>query len=129
MAFQLKHQLERLPFTTNPDLADMNVLVRKDVTLRTLFDMQIGLATGEPEPMQKACRQFGEEVLMTWDVTDEEWKDIPADGKGFQMLPIQLAIAVINEWVEFASTAGEGPGPAQNGSSPLAAGLIGTEDQ
>jgi len=124
MTFQLKADIDYLEFKQRPELNEMLVRIRKDVTLKSFFQLQIGLSSGEAEQMQKACEIFGDEILADWDVTDEKGKAIPANAKGFQALPLQLAIAVMTAWTEQAASAGEAQGAPLDGSSLSAAELI-----
>ena len=64
MAFRLSPKTISLDFG-DVDLNAMGVEVFGDVSMETLFNLQIDLSSGEPLQMKEACLLFGESVLKS----------------------------------------------------------------
>ena len=129
MAYTIRRNLIDLEFPDNPDLNEMHVKVRSDVTLNTHFSLQTDMASGDPERMRKGISIFAGEVLSSWDITQDDGSVVPADDVGMGMLPIELATAIIARWGESVAKVGEESGRNRNGTSPSGADLIGTVSQ
>ncbi len=129
MAYTIRRNLINLEFPDNPNLNEMQVKVRSDVTLNTLFSLQTEMASGDPEKMREGIRVFASEVLSSWDITQDDGTILPADDVGMGMLPIELATAIISRWGESVAKVGEDSRLIQNGSSPSGADLIATVSQ
>lgn len=129
MAYTIRRNLINLEFPDNPNLNEMQVKVRSDVTLNTLFSLQTEMASGDPEKMREGIRVFAGEVLSSWDITQDDGTILPADDIGMGMLPIELATAIISRWGESVAKVGEDSRLTRNGSSPSGADLIATVSQ
>ena len=95
LAYPLRRNLIDLEIPDNPDLNEMHVKVRSDVTLNTLFSLQTDMASGDPERMRKGISIFAGEVLSSWDITQDDGSVGPANDVGMGVLPIELATAII----------------------------------
>ena len=115
MAFRLSPKTISLDFG-DVDLNAMGVEVFGDVSMETLFNLQIDLSSGEPLQMKEACLLFGESVLKSWDVQDDDGVDIPATGRGFLSLPMSLATAVMTAWTNAVGTVDPNLKTSPNGS-------------
>ena len=116
MAFALAALHQTLTFE-NPELDEMFVEVKSDVSLKTFFDLQLMMGTQDPQKMMEACILFGDMVLHGWSVT-RDGENISADGDGFMSLPMTLAMEIIKAWTDTVATAGEALSPSRNGGSP-----------
>ena len=129
MAFKLRSTNELLTFKAQPELDEMKIMVKSNVTLKVFFDLQVLLASQDAEKMQEGFESFATDVLQSWDVTDDDGTSIPTDSDGFGQLPFTLALAVLTAWVEQVSSSGEVSRLTRNGFSPSAAEAIGTVSQ
>ena len=82
---------------------------RLDVDLRTFLDLQqlAGGSDNDPDKLRGAFRMFGDEILDTWNLQDEDGTVLTPDAEGFLSLPPSLGTAILGAWSEAATTAGE----------------------
>tara|TARA_R110002020_G_scaffold165056_2_gene352276 strand:- start:4100 stop:4480 length:381 start_codon:yes stop_codon:yes gene_type:complete len=124
MGFKLSPDSQQLQFE-NEDLNEMKVQVDMDVPLSTFFDLQIWMASQEPQLVKDSFTLFGDKILMSWDIQDEDG-DIPADSSGFLSLPFSLATAIITAWTTQVGSPKKKLGSSLNGTSLSAVEPIGT---
>ena len=55
------------------------------------------------EDQEGMARLFGENVLMEWNLEDDDGKPIPANGDGMLAIPMALTNLVVQHWVEAVS--------------------------
>ena len=93
----------------DPDYAGMHIETRLDVDLRTFLDLQTlaGGADSDPDGLRAAFRMFGDEILETWNLHDEDGTELTADADGFLTLPPALGTAILGAWTAAATTPGE----------------------
>jgi hypothetical protein len=92
-----------------PEYEGIHIEARLDVDLRTFLDLQqlAGQSENNPEDLRDAFRMFGDQILDTWNLQDEDGTVLPADAEGFLCLPPALGTAILGAWSEAATTAGE----------------------
>jgi hypothetical protein len=106
----------------------LEVLVRLDFTLGQFFELQramrpIAEATDDPtspeaeESLRTAIRNFGDRVLVGWNLTRDTGDDVPATADGAEEVPLRLITAIFTVWSK-AVTAHMGVPP----DDPLPAG-------
>ena len=125
MGYKLGASEEQLDFSGKPSLDGLEVRVNGDVPLSTFFDLQIWLASGDAKLMRDAFILFGENILISWDLEDDDG-EVPADGIGMMALPLTLAMAILEGWTEQMGSAKKAPAASQNGISPSVEELIET---
>tara|TARA_R100000049_G_C1904112_1_gene53281 strand:- start:382 stop:753 length:372 start_codon:yes stop_codon:yes gene_type:complete len=93
----------------DPDYAGMHIETRLDVDLRTFLDLQTlaGGADADPDGLRAAFRMFGDEILETWNLQDEDGTELTADADGFLSLPPALGTAILGAWTAAATVPGE----------------------
>ena len=93
----------------DPDYEGMCIETRLDVDMRTFLDLQslAGGADSSPDDLRSAFSMFGDEILASWNLEDEDGRVLPADAEGFLSLPPGLATKVLGAWTEAATTPGE----------------------
>jgi len=93
----------------DPEYAGMHIETRLDVDLRTFLDLQTlaGGADADPDGLRAAFRMFGDEILETWNLHDEDGTELTADADGFLTLPPALGTAILGAWTSAATTSGE----------------------
>lgn len=55
---------------------------------------------GDDDDALTLNRQFGDEVLESWNLHDDEGKPIPADGEGFVSQPVDFLNLIVLKWGE-----------------------------
>ena len=93
----------------DPEYEGMHIEARLDIDLRTFLDLQSLAATIEdkPENLRAAFSMFGDEVLLSWNLQDEEGIVLSPDSAGFLTLPPALGTAILGAWSETVTTSGE----------------------
>jgi hypothetical protein len=92
-----------------PEYEGIRIEARLDVDLRTFLDLQqlASQSDNNPEDLRAAFSMFGDEILFSWNLQDEDGTVLPADAEGFLSLPPALATKVLGAWTEAATTPGE----------------------
>ena len=92
-----------------PEYEGIRIEARLDVDLRTFLDLQqlAGASDNNPEGLRAAFTMFGDQILDSWNLQDEDGTVLPADATGFLSLPPALGTAILGAWSEAATTAGE----------------------
>ena len=92
-----------------PEYSGVHIEARLDVDLRTFLDLQslAGAADSNPDDLRAAFQMFGDEILSSWNLQDEDGSVLSADAAGFLSLPPALATKVLGAWTEAATTPGE----------------------
>ena len=92
-----------------PEYEGIRIEARLDVDLRTFLDLQqlAGASDNNPEGLRAAFTMFGDEILDSWNLQDEDGTVLPANADGFLSLPPSLGTAILGAWTESATTAGE----------------------
>ena len=125
MPYKLGASSTLLAFKAKPALEGFEVEVNGDVPLSTFFDLQIWLSSGDAKLMRDAFLLFGDEVLMSWDLEDENGA-VAATAAGMLGLPLSLALSILETWTEQIGSAPKVAGASQNGISPSVEELIET---
>jgi len=125
MPYKLGATEEQLDFSSKPTLEGLEVKVVGDVPLSAFFDLQIWLASGDAKLMRDGFVLFGDSILASWDLEDDNGK-VPADGVGMLSLPMSLAMAILEGWTEQVGSVKKAPGASQNGISQSVGELIET---
>jgi hypothetical protein len=92
-----------------PEYEGIHIEARLDVDLRTFLDLQrlAGATDSNPDDLRAAFSMFGDEILDTWNLQDEDGTVLTPDADGFLSLPPALGTAILGAWSEAATTAGE----------------------
>ena len=98
--FTLKRKTYTLPLSG--DLEGAEVEYSKRVPVEFLLQME-GLTTAtvgdlSTEDQRDIVRSFGDIVLVSWNLADEEGNDIPADADGVLSLDSEVFNAVVDAW-------------------------------
>lgn len=84
-------------------------------------DFALSYAVLDDEPplrRRELLRQFGDTVLKSWNVEDRDGNEVPATGEGLLSQEGSLVFAIINQWLEMAtSAAGPLDEPSNDGES------------
>ena len=85
----------------------MVIEARLDVDLKTFLNLQLLAGDSDPEKLRSAFSLFGDEILESWNLTDEDGTVLSADAKGFLSLPPILGTAILSAWTSAVSVPGE----------------------
>ena len=116
MGYKLGPSVELLDFVSGTPLHGLEVRVNGDVSLLTFFDLQIWLSSGDAAQMREAFVLFGNDILVSWDLEDDEGQ-VEADGEGMLSLPMSLAMGILEAWSDQMGSAKKALGASQNGIS------------
>ena len=107
--FTLQRRRAVLVFASE-EYEGLHIETRLDVDLRTFLDLQILAVTGDdtnPTDLKDAFTLFGNEILESWNLQDEDGTPLSPDSSGFLTLPPALGTAILASWSEAATSAGE----------------------
>lgn len=106
--FTLQRRRAVLVFDTE-EYEGLHIEARLDVDLRTFLDLQILTGSGENDAndLKNAFTMFGDEILESWNLQDEDGTPLSADSVGFLTLPPSLGTAILGAWSNAATAAGE----------------------
>ena len=92
-----------------PEYAGIHIEARLDVDLKTFLDLQqlAGQSDNNPAGLREAFTMFGEQILESWNLRDDDGTVLSPDAEGFLSLPPALGTAILGAWSEAVSTAGE----------------------
>ena len=87
----------------------IHIEARLDVDLRTFLDLQLLAGSGDTNAsdLKDAFTMFGDQILESWNIQDEDGTLLTPDAQGFLTLPPSLSTAILTAWSEAATTAGE----------------------
>ena len=92
-----------------PEYKGIHIEARLDVALRTFLDLQMlaGSENADAHNLKDAFTMFGDQILESWNLEDEDGTPLTADASGFLSIPPALGTAILTAWSEAASSAGE----------------------
>ena len=93
--FKLPTRTLRLVF--DEDYGDADVVVKLDVPIGLFIEIQDMVEEGRQLDMFRA---FGEKVLVSWNLDDEEGKPLPANAEGMHAITPQFGAMLIQQWAE-----------------------------
>lgn len=88
---------------------------RLDVPLGMFFDFGRGLSAADSEAL---FRRWGSEVLIAWNLEDDNGAPLPADEDGILMLPAAMVTMILNKWTETVAGVPAPLGGPSNGGGP-----------
>lgn len=92
-----------------PEYEGIHIEARLDVDLRTFLDLQTLAGSGDASAndLREAFSMFGDQILESWNLEDEDGTPLSADSVGFLTLPPSLGTAILTAWSDVATTSGE----------------------
>ena len=93
------------------------------LALSASLDFMLSVASLDEYPVarqRELVRQFGDAILVSWNVEDRQGQPVPADGEGYLAQENDLCMAVMSAWTEAMTTpsAPLGQGSSNGPSSP-----------
>lgn len=98
--FRVVPRKDALDFT-GTDLEGAVVTARIDVSMATFVEMQRLIEAIQPEDMRRLpelATRWGEDVLLEWDLEDQDGNAFPSTGEGMCLLPGRIALIIIAAW-------------------------------
>lgn len=117
MGFEVPRRTAALVFEEYPGLEVSAVL---DVPLQMFFDFQRMAESLDVAQVEKALREFGDAVLISWNA-EIDGKAIPATGDGLMALSLGLAKDILAGWLRGIADV---PAPLAGGSVNGRASLV-----
>lgn len=96
--FRIPIRTARLVF--HGDWLGAEVVVRLDVPVQVFMQIQDLVAS---EQQLKVFEVFGDKVIQSWNLQDEDGLPVEPTGKGMGDVPLQLANLIVEQWVEVAT--------------------------
>jgi len=96
--FRIPIRTGRLVFSG--DWQGAEIVVRLDVPVHVFMEIQDLVAS---EQQLQVFDVFGNKVIESWNLEDENGRSIEPTGKGMGEIPIQFANLIIEQWVEVAT--------------------------
>ena len=87
----------------------IHIEARLDVDLRMFLELQVLVGSGDANAsdLRDAFTMFGDQILESWNLEDEDGTPLSADAVGFLTLPPSLSTVILTAWSEAASSSGE----------------------
>jgi hypothetical protein len=123
--FRLPEKTARITFE-GTDYDGEEIQLRLSVSFAQFIALR---ESAQGEDQEVMARLFGQNVLMDWNLEDDDGQPIPADGDGMLAIPIVLTNLIVQHWVEAVSGV---PAPLEPPSGnfstlELASTALGTE--
>jgi len=109
--FRIPEKTAHLTF--EDDYEGAEVWVRLNVSFGEFLKIQ---QTNTEEDYGEMAQRFGDVMLVSWNLENDDGSPISADADGMMAIPVEFATMIVNEWV--AATTGI-PDPLGEGSDGL----------
>ena len=94
--FRIPKRTARLIFTDTQYLG-AEVVIRLDVSIAGFVEIQDLIAS---ENQLKVFKVFGDKVLESWNLQQDDGTPIPANGEGMNSISMDLGNVILSEWAE-----------------------------
>ena len=85
----------------------LEIRTKLDVDLKTYLELQTLTASTDPNDLTRAFKMFGDNVLISWNVQDEDGNDVKASADGFMTIPPAFAINIVTSWSSATGAVGK----------------------
>ena len=82
------------------EFAGAEVKCAFDVSLETYLMYQALANSPDTDSLRKIFQSFGKDILLEWNLEDDDGGLIPADGDSLMDLPATFSTALVNRWLE-----------------------------
>tara|TARA_R100000808_G_scaffold6135_4_gene18410 strand:+ start:3743 stop:4096 length:354 start_codon:yes stop_codon:yes gene_type:complete len=96
-----------ITFPEDHMFAGAEIRARLDVDIQTFLQFQTMTEASNAKEMADVFKQFGEEIVLEWNLHDEDAKAVPPTADGFMSLPPSICTAIIGAWAEQAGSSGK----------------------
>jgi hypothetical protein len=111
--FALQRSKMTLEFEKDHDLHGLEVECNLDIPLSVFLEFQDNIGQAEEEgskALRRAFEIFANDVLVSWNFTNDSGKTIPANRDGFFELSPRIASSIMTNW---SSSVSEVPDPLE----------------
>ena len=120
--FTLQRREIVIKFADDTTLSGCEVTAKLDMPLSLFLEFQaLGNETG-PEGVRAACTLFSKEILLDWNLADDNGVRIEPTVEAFFELPQQDCTTIIQEWSSAVQEPDPLPSTTSNNLSPLEKG-------
>lgn len=95
--FTVKRKTTTLELTGDYEGGEVEVVANTPMSM--LFQI-MGMDSAGLQEQEKLIRQFGDDILISWNFTNEAGDDLPADGGGVVTLDTDVFNAIVNAWTD-----------------------------
>jgi len=106
-SFIVQRREALLTFPEGHQFEGAEIRAKLDVDIATFLELQKLGEGANIEETRDGFRRFGDEIILEWNLADEDAKSIPSTGEGFLSLPPNICTAIIGSWAEEAASSGE----------------------
>mgnify|MGYP003133086332 CR=1 FL=1 len=85
----------------------LEIRTKLDVDLKTYLELQALTASTDPAELTQAFTTFGDVVLNSWNLQDEDGSEVIANADGFLTIPPSFAIDILTAWSEATGSVGK----------------------
>jgi hypothetical protein len=95
--FTVKRKTQTLELTG--DYEGGEVVVVASAPMSFLFQIS-GMDESGMKEQEALVRRFGDDLIVSWNLVDEDGNDIPANGDGAASLPSDIFNAIVTAWTQ-----------------------------
>jgi len=107
-SFIVQRREALLTFPQGHQFEGAEIRARLDVDIATFLELQKLGEGASTEETREGFSKFGDDIILEWNLADEDAHSIPSTGDGFLSLPPNICTAIISSWAEEAASSGEG---------------------
>ena len=104
--FRIERRQAKLVFPDS-DYAGLEIIAKLDVSVAVYLEMQNMTATENAMEMKTALKKFGDDILIEWNLQDEDGSEVEANADGFMTLPPKIAVDIMKSWSDACGGVGE----------------------
>ena len=106
--FVLERREAILEFPEDSPHYGLEVRAKLDVDIATFLQFQQLGDDPSSEDTRILMERFASEIILEWNMHDEDAQPVSPDRDGFMSLPPSVCTAIIGAWAESVANAGEG---------------------
>tara|TARA_Y100000593_G_scaffold92787_1_gene185506 strand:- start:2716 stop:3063 length:348 start_codon:yes stop_codon:yes gene_type:complete len=105
--FLIQRREALLAFPDGHEFEGAEIRAKLDVDIGTFLQIQSMTENATAEETRSVFEKFGDDIVLEWNLHDEDGKPVPSNGKGFLSIPPNIATAIISAWAENTATVGK----------------------
>jgi|19_taG_2_1085344.scaffolds.fasta_scaffold240449_2 hypothetical protein len=104
--FRIERRQAKLVFQDS-GYSGLEIIAKLDVSVAVYLEMQNMTATENAMEMRDALKKFGDDILISWNLEDEDGSEVTPNADGFMTLPPKIAVDVMKAWSDACGGVGE----------------------
>ena len=105
--FVLQRREAVLEFPEDSDYFGLEVRAKLDVDIATFLQFQKLGDNPDSDDTRILFEKFGNEIILEWNMHDEDAQPVSASGEGFMSMPPNVCVAIVTAWAENVGNVGE----------------------